>query len=989
MKVYISPKFRGPDKGEGGIRRIVEAQIQWLPEYGIEVVEDIRHADLVATHAGLQETVAVRKPWIVHTHGLYWADYDWPRWCHDINRDVAKAMRKADVVTAPSKWVAKAIQRGMWIDPTVLYHGINPTDWEPAPSQGYVLWNKTRIDPVCDPTPIEELARMNPDMKIVTTFGVDLPNVIRTGKLPFEEAKQLIRSAGVYLCTTRETFGIGTLEAMAAGVPIVGWDWAGQHEIIEQGETGLLVPPGDYEALNEAIGWALAHREEVGAKARAVALEHFTWREVMKGYADLYEKTVQSKKTHIRRPKVSVIIPCYNLGRFLTQAVDSIIQQSMTDWEIIIVDDASTDDSGAIADELERNHQRITVIHNAENQYLAGALNTGIAASKGQYIINVDADNMIAADTLQRFAAALDEDREYDIIYGGCKFILEDGVTPDMTVAPDGVSGWPVEFEYRNQIRQYNQIPSTALIRRRVWERTGGYRSRWLTAEDADFWTRATTLGFKPRFMGRKTSLIYRQREDSMSRQHPVPDYSLWFPHSQDITKTPFSVEGLVPAHINGGISWHVPSYEPIRIAVIIPVGPGHERYLVDAVDSVFAQTYINWECIVINDTGKPLPDLPAWVRVLESGKETGPANARNIGIAATDAPLFLPLDADDYLQSEALDKLFNAWMIFKGVVYSQWWDDTGSAQTIYDPPEWNASLLLDKGLIHAITALYSKDHWEQLGGFDTNLTHWEDWDFHIRLAYLGVCATKVPTPLFTYRKHTGFRRESNVVTFEEGKRQIMEKFPQLWGDGREEFMAGCRGCPGGGGGNYPRPPTGPVGAASSAQVFQARDGYEVLEYIGEQEGTQSFTAPSGTRYRFGNNPGHRIKYVLLADVGHLMSLSDSGRPKFRQISSGAAASGLTEAALVTPSSSIQAQATVEPAPVAEPEPDSDTIREIEEMPEIGSVSELRKKIPTLSENDLASFILREKNGANRGTAINLMESALRRRKELETASST
>lgn len=981
LKVFISPKFRGPDQGEGGIRRIVEAQIQWLPEYGIEVVEDIRHADLVATHAGLQETVAVRKPWIVHTHGLYWADYDWPRWCHDINRDVAKAMRKADVVTSPSKWVAKAIQRGMWIDPTVLYHGINPTDWEPAPSQGYVLWNKTRIDPVCDPSPIEELARMNPDMKIVTTFGVDLPNVIRTGKLPFEEAKQLIKSAGVYLCTTRETFGIGTLEAMAAGVPIVGWDWAGQHEIIEQGETGLLVPPGDYEALNEAIGWAMAHRDEVGAKARAVALEKFTWREIMKAYAQLYEKTVQLKKTHVRRPKVSVIIPCYNLGRFLTQAVDSIIQQSMTDWEIIIVDDASTDDSGAIADELERNHQRITVIHNAENQYLAGALNTGIAASKGQYIINVDADNMIAPDTLQRFAAALDEDREYDIIYGGCKFILEDGVTPDMTVAPDGVSGWPVEFEYRNQIRQYNQIPSTALYRRKVWERTGGYRTRWLTAEDADFWTRATTLGFKPRFMGRKTSLIYRQREDSMSRQHPVPDYSLWFPHSQDITKTPFSVEGLVPAHINGGISWHVPSYEPVRIAVIIPVGPGHERYLVDAVDSVFAQTYINWECIVINDTGKPLPELPAWVRVIESGKETGPANARNIGIEASNAPLFIPLDADDYLQSDALDKLFNAWMVFKGVVYSQWWDDTGSAQTIYDPPEWNASLLLDKGLIHAVTALYSKDHWKQLGGFDTKLTHWEDWDFHIRLAYLGVCATKVPTPLFTYRKHTGFRRESNVINFDEGKRLMMEKFPQLWGDGREQFMAGCRGCPGGGGGNYPRPPTGPAGATSSAQVFQARDGYEVLEFIGEAQGTQTLVAPSGTRYRFGNNPGHRIKYVLLADVAHLTSLSDAGRPKFQQISSGAAASGQTEPPMTAPSSTIQTQSP------PEPEADPDTIREIEEMPEIGSVSELRKKIPTLSVNDLESFLLREKNGANRATAINLMESALRRRKELEAAS--
>ena len=987
LKVFIAPSFRGPDQGDGGIRRIVEAQIQWLPEYDIEVVKDIKHADLVATHASVQAEIEVRKPWVVHTHGLYWAEYNWPRWCHDVNRDVVKAMRKADIVTAPSKWVARAINRGMWIDAKVLYHGINPEDWEPKYSEDYILWNKTRIDPVCDPDPIEILAKMAPEMRFVTTFGADLPNIIRTGKLPFDEAKQLIKSAGVYLCTTRETFGIGTLEAMAAGIPIVGWDWAGQHEIIEQGQTGRLVPPGDYEALMEAIKWALANRDEIGAKARKIALERFTWRDIMKNYADLYADMVQLKKTHNRKPKVSVVIPCYNLGRFLYNAVESIVQQSMTNWEIIIVDDASTDDSGAIADELESNHQRITVIHNAENQYLAGALNTGIQAAKGQYIINVDADNMIAPDVLQRFAEALDESREFDIIYGGCKFVLEDGVTPDMTVAPDGVSDWPVDFQYANQIRQRNQLPSTSMFRREVWERTGGYRTRWLTAEDADFWTRATTLGFKPKFMGRKTTLIYRQRDDSMSRQHPVPDYSLWFAHSQDISKTPFSVDAAPPSHINGGISWHVPSYEPIRIAVIIPVGPGHERYLMDAIDSVYAQTFTNWECIVINDTGKTLLNLPAWVKVVEAGEGSGPAVARNIGLATTDAPLFVPLDADDYLQSSALDKLFNAWMIFRGVIYSQWWDDHSGVQTIYDPPEWSASLLLDKGLIHAVTALYPRDAWVQLGGFDPNLTHWEDWDFHIRLALAGICATKLPEPLFTYRKHTGFRRESNVADFEEGKRLITEKYPTLWqGTGREQFIMACRGCPGGGGGNYPKPPTGPAGAASSSQVFQARDGYEVLEFMGEQIGTQTFSAPSGTRYRFGNNPGHKIKYVLQQDVEQLMALHEGGRPKFRKIGAGVPIVPSSQPTMVAPSSSVREPVAQDLAPEPEAEPDPDTIQEIESVQAVGTVSELRKQIPQLSVNDLESLLLREKTGQNRPTAINLIQAALNKRKELETA---
>jgi glycosyltransferase involved in cell wall biosynthesis len=154
-KLFLLPNFKGEDRGDGGIRRVVEAQRKWLPTMGWDLVEDQTQADVVATHAGVLVDVPATTPMVSHCHGLYWYGWEWERWALKLNRDVIKVMRRADVVTAPSKWVAYAIARGTNIDAPVLYHGVDPEDWEPSESPGnYVLWNKTRVDPICDPRPM-------------------------------------------------------------------------------------------------------------------------------------------------------------------------------------------------------------------------------------------------------------------------------------------------------------------------------------------------------------------------------------------------------------------------------------------------------------------------------------------------------------------------------------------------------------------------------------------------------------------------------------------------------------------------------------------------------------------------------------------------------------------------------------------------------------------------------------------------------------------
>ncbi len=100
-------------------------------------------------------------------------------------------------------------------------------------------------------------------------------------------------------------------------------------------------------------------------------------------------------------PQVSIIVPIYNVEKHLCECVDSIINQTLKDIEIILVDDGSPDNSGKIADEYAAKDNRITVIHQ-QNKWLGGARNTGLKIAKGEYLACIDADDYIAPDFCEK-----------------------------------------------------------------------------------------------------------------------------------------------------------------------------------------------------------------------------------------------------------------------------------------------------------------------------------------------------------------------------------------------------------------------------------------------------------------------------------------------------------------------------------------------------------------------------------------------------------
>ncbi len=870
MKVYIWPEFGGKDEGDGGVRRVVELQRCHLPRIGIEVIDNPADADVLAAHITMPDTFLARfhdKPLVMHCHGLYWGEYNWEHnWYFKANAQVMEAIRQADAVTAPSEWVAQAIRRHTLRDVDVINHGVDIEDWKSGPGSGYVLWNKNRIDPICDSEPVNVLARMMPDVKFVTTFGDEsVPNVIVTGSVSYDKAKALVEEAGVYLCTTRETFGIGTLEALAAGVPIVGWAWGGQREFLRHGEESWLVTPGDFDGLVKGIQWALENRKKISPKARQLASE-FSSEKAAREYGRVYERALAGARASAKQPKTSIIVTAYKLEDFLKECLESIAAQTADNWECIVVDDASPDGCGKIADEFAEKDSRFRVIHNETNQYLPSARNIGIAAARGKYILPLDADDLIAPATVGLLSHALDEDRSIHIAYGNVEFMDPGGRLWH--------SGWPVDFKCEWQLspppeggRSPNLLPYSSMYRKTVWEQTGGYRIRCRTAEDADFWCRAASYGFRPKMVTQADTLRYRNRNDSMSRVEPAWDWTAWFPWAGE--------KSLSPAGILTNEQMPVPSLDPPQVSIIIPVGPGHQGLMWDALDSVASQTFRNWECIVVNDTGEELPKLPSWARLVEVGGKVplGVGTARNRGLEAARAFLFVPLDADDFLEPQYLESVMAVEEEHGGIVYTDWYDDFGEEGIrVLETPDYKPQLLISNGCLHAVTALYPRSLWKQIGGFqEGQAVGWEDWDFQLSAAAKGICSRRVATPLWTYRKYSGQRREETQVAFDQAKKQILSKWSEYW-EGDKELMA-CGGCRQGRATTQPQS-RGRIAKGSVPASVPDQEAV-LVRYIGEKEGAVTFRGTKGAIYRFSKVDS--LKYVLTDDAEMFKNRLDFG----------------------------------------------------------------------------------------------------------------
>jgi len=203
---------------------------------------------------------------------------------------------------------------------------------------------------------------------------------------------------------------------------------------------------------------------------------------------------------------VAVVIPCYNGGRFLREAIESVLHQTYPAAEIVVVNDGSTDDTAEIA----RSYEQVRYVEQ-RNQGAPAARNAGTRASASEFLVFLDADDRLQSHALATGVEALTANPEWALVSGGVRVIAEDG-SPQRVPEHRPRSGDPYI-----QLLQSNYIwaPGAVMYRREVLRAAGGYVT-WAGAS-ADY---ELNIRIARRFpIGRHGQVVldYRQHPSSMS----------------------------------------------------------------------------------------------------------------------------------------------------------------------------------------------------------------------------------------------------------------------------------------------------------------------------------------------------------------------------------------------------------------------------------------------------------------------------------------
>ena len=174
-----------------------------------------------------------------------------------------------------------------------------------------------------------------------------------------------------------------------------------------------------------------------------------------------------------QHPKISVVIPCYNYGEFLPEAIDSVFAQTFQDFEVIIVDDGSTD---SLTQEVlsQIDHPKIRVIRQ-EHQGAPVARNRAIQEAQGEFIVPLDADDTIAPSYLEKCCSAIAQFPKVGFVYTQRVHFGEESMTVGR------------EYDFDRLLIE-NYINTNALCRKSDWEKVGGYREDLSCFQDWEFW---------------------------------------------------------------------------------------------------------------------------------------------------------------------------------------------------------------------------------------------------------------------------------------------------------------------------------------------------------------------------------------------------------------------------------------------------------------------------------------------------------------------
>ena len=177
---------------------------------------------------------------------------------------------------------------------------------------------------------------------------------------------------------------------------------------------------------------------------------------------------------------VSIVLPIYNGEKYMRQSIESVINQTYKNWELIIIDDCSSDNTPQIAKEYAEKDGRIRYYRNETNLKLPRGLNRGFSLSKGEYLTWTSDDNLYLPTAIERMVHTLKKDNS-DFVFATCDVINEEGKVIEIIKAPK---------DYKQAIVGGNFVGACFLYTRKVYEAIGEYNPDCFLVEDYDYWLR-------------------------------------------------------------------------------------------------------------------------------------------------------------------------------------------------------------------------------------------------------------------------------------------------------------------------------------------------------------------------------------------------------------------------------------------------------------------------------------------------------------------
>jgi O-antigen biosynthesis protein len=413
----------------------------------------------------------------------------------------------------------------------------------------------------------------------------------------------------------------------------------------------LLAPYRLPEKLAKTV-WKKLHRPAREHRRLVAPSEYQVWFERHRATARDLERMRSESRAFASKPLISVITPVFDTPvQRLEEAIESVLAQAYENWELVLIDDGSSDaDLLRALRLLAARDRRIILKSLGKHEGISAASNRGLALARGEWVTFLDHDDVLEPDALFQIVNLLQTHADADLIYSDEDKLGEDGFEAPL-FKPD----WSPDF-----FLSYNYVGHLTAMRRDIVQKAGGFRSRFDSAQDYDLFFRVIEQTKRIHHIPR---VLYHWRRSESSSAISVRQKPEQLEASRLAVEDHLKRRGE-PAHV--GVDWRTHAFcvrrallEQKKISVIISTRHGLEL-LERCIESLTSRTsYPNYEIVIVYDDkfhGAPAFRSHFPHRTVRFSGEANDSVVKNFAVKQTNDPWILFLD-------ERIEPIEPAWL--------------------------------------------------------------------------------------------------------------------------------------------------------------------------------------------------------------------------------------------------------------------------------------------------------------------------------------